>query len=710
MAARRSSSAVEMSSLEEGGDDPLDFDTVDNHDGGEPRLRDSQELDDSSGSVDPDDDLEDDPIDSATATRMQGRVTTEEIEESKKNAGLVMVIVRTHKIFCLVLVFTCGLALFGLIQFLVMRSVPPDWQLFLFLAAAVYMGTVILVNLLFWLGEKFILIPAGLLFFSQGFKPSCIVMIFALTLASLLSAGWPWNPETWVRHSFWLAFTIGACGFVRIALLKYFALSVLKDSFFTDINSSLRQMAVLKRLRAGAKWKRKTMRFSKFGSNKAACSSSAAVAGLSTGHTGANSGWFHFSTLRASLSRAGARCRQALGRRPDEPKEEEVSGGSHREENSDSAKARRMSGKGIQRMSKHVKDDMYHAKKTQMRKLNEMIHEVQEGMLSPHEPHVLEYKKLRSFRICWGNLTCNDENKKKVFYEDFGPFFPAAEQEEAWAMFDTHDDGYLNREDFRTRVNVIFDQRNYLANQLQARQNILNVIDTFLAGVFWILMFILGLLWFGVDFFLLVVPLASVMLAFSFAFGNSLKNIFDSFVLVVFIQPYDVGDRVRFHYSGAGGDTLIVDEIQLLETKFFATDGRHFIIPNYKVYNYEVINLRRSRTATFEFGIEVSATTTADELRQVHEACLSFIRSKAKHYKPVLDYYITDIADNTKIEVKFWFQTMHIWQMAGDYLQARTQFALFLQGTLNQMGIRYTLPTQELFVDLTGGPAKSLDY
>ena len=45
----------------------------------------------------------------------------------------------------------------------------------------------------------------------------------------------------------------------------------------------------------------------------------------------------------------------------------------------------------------------------------------------------------------------------------------------------------------------------------------------------------------------------------------------------------------------------------------------------------------------------MSAITTADELRQVYESCLSFIRSKGKHYKPVLDYYITDIADNTKV-------------------------------------------------------------
>ena len=84
-----------------------------------------------------------------------------------------------------------------------------------------------------------------------------------------------------------------------------------------------------------------------------------------------------------------------------------------------------------------------------------------------------------------------------------------------------------------------------LADNRKLRNSINNVSDI----GFWLLMLVVTQIILKVDPLLVITPLLSIILLLSFALGTVLGNIFLAIGFVIFMLPFDVGDRVVIGYT-----------------------------------------------------------------------------------------------------------------------------------------------------------------
>lgn len=80
---------------------------------------------------------------------------------------------------------------------------------------------------------------------------------------------------------------------------------------------------------------------------------------------------------------------------------------------------------------------------------------------------------------------------------------------------------------------------------------------------------------YGVDFLSLILPFTTILISFAFVFGNSLRMIWESFIVVFVIRPFLPGD-----YLEVAGEDFTVSRISLLTTAGYTPDGRHICFPN----------------------------------------------------------------------------------------------------------------------------------
>jgi small-conductance mechanosensitive channel len=137
-----------------------------------------------------------------------------------------------------------------------------------------------------------------------------------------------------------------------------------------------------------------------------------------------------------------------------------------------------------------------------------------------------------------------------------------------------------------TRANRYTDRRN-LQKSLSDAEDLAEIARQFLGALFWTLMVILCMLIFGIDLFKQLLPLSTWVLALGFMvsadkvmwrahararaftatlatqFRSTLSAITESFFLMFFVRPFQVGDRISID---GGTVPLIVDKIHLLST------------------------------------------------------------------------------------------------------------------------------------------------
>ena len=82
---------------------------------------------------------------------------------------------------------------------------------------------------------------------------------------------------------------------------------------------------------------------------------------------------------------------------------------------------------------------------------------------------------------------------------------------------------------------------------------------------------------------------SSVILAFVFVFGNSLRNMYESVIFLFVMHPYDVGDALFI-----SGDWCQVEEIALQYTQVVRYDGVKIWYPNYVLCAGAIMNITRS--------------------------------------------------------------------------------------------------------------------
>jgi small conductance mechanosensitive channel len=173
-------------------------------------------------------------------------------------------------------------------------------------------------------------------------------------------------------------------------------------------------------------------------------------------------------------------------------------------------------------------------------------------------------------------------------------------------------------------------------------------------GYVLIVLIIVSILGFNSSSFLAV--LASMGLAIGMALSGTLQNFAGGVVLLI-LRPYKVGD-----YIDAQGQTGVVDEIGLFQTRLRTTDNRIIYVPNSSISTSVIDNYSQSEKRRVEWILSISYGDDVDVARAAILAMLQEDSRVIKEIEPVV--YVKELGDSSvDLTVRAWVSTDDYWML-----------------------------------------------
>lgn len=262
----------------------------------------------------------------------------------------------------------------------------------------------------------------------------------------------------------------------------------------------------------------------------------------------------------------------------------------------------------------------------------------------------------------------------------------------------------LTEQDLTSQISNIYFARLKTWDSYADRQSLASLLKMIVGLFYWIFMvvFLLVLAGIGVD--NVILPAASFILGFSFAFGSMASLMLQSIILILFIRPFDVGDKVTFGLPGTA-PSFLVYRMGLFRTVMFQTNGKFYSIPNSDLLNNKIQNMHKSGAYTFEFTLSVGIDTPPKTLIEFKRAIETYFSDNNEDYNPKnCTIYHDGIVDMNRINIGFWIQLRSVpWHSWGPAQKIRLELMLFLQRTAKHMGITFTQVPQVIRIENNPG-------
>ncbi|KAL3133021.1 hypothetical protein ABBQ38_006930 [Trebouxia sp. C0009 RCD-2024] len=246
--------------------------------------------------------------------------------------------------------------------------------------------------------------------------------------------------------------------------------------------------------------------------------------------------------------------------------------------------------------------------------------------LADHESTDREARKL-AFFLYW-NIKPTFA-RDHILAEDLQHFLNAKHAAEAFDMLDDDKDGKASLKDVRAAVCTIFRERVNLSVQLKDTKTVVGRLQWVIGLGLHIVAFFIYLTIFDVDLQKTWVMFSSIVLAFAFVFGNSVRSVYESIIYLFVVHPFDVGDKIIVDSVSSK-----VEEITLSATIVRCSDGGRMWYSNTKLAASNLINLSRSDNKHESFKFMVDISTPASVLDGMSRSMRAHMDANSTEYKP----------------------------------------------------------------------------
>ncbi|KDQ51187.1 hypothetical protein JAAARDRAFT_73829 [Jaapia argillacea MUCL 33604] len=232
--------------------------------------------------------------------------------------------------------------------------------------------------------------------------------------------------------------------------------------------------------------------------------------------------------------------------------------------------------------------------------------------------------------------------------QDIIPFFKTqTDAAEAFAFFDKDANGNVSRDE--VDLACLESHREQIAIEHSKRdlKNAVGRLDSLLMfgwGLGSTLIFALLLDMAALKLF---TTWGATLLALNWLFGGSLSEILISVIFLLVKHPFDVGDRVDLPEG-----SYTVKEILLLSTIFLDSNGTFVQVPNAILNTKYIQNIRRSPHMSEPFKFDIDFGTPFDQLENLRDKMITFLKANSRDFFPVFDIVIMDIPDQKKMSLK----------------------------------------------------------
>ncbi|KAH9935899.1 Mechanosensitive ion channel-domain-containing protein [Epithele typhae] len=289
--------------------------------------------------------------------------------------------------------------------------------------------------------------------------------------------------------------------------------------------------------------------------------------------------------------------------------------------------------------------------------------------------------------------------RKYLIVDDFYPYFPTtADAHAAFALFDKDGNGDISKKEMREAVRRIYRERKALTASLKDVGSAVAKLDAVMLGaVFLIFIFIALLIFNRTNSIASLVPLATIIVGFSFIFGNSAAQLFQSLIFIFSTHVFDVGDLVVID-----DQPLVVREFGLFATTFRRVDGMEIVAPNSLLSSSKLVhNLRRSNSMWESTELMIAYDTPLELIEQLRTKLQAYVAANNREWSNCA-VNIDKMEYQNAIFVIVAMEHRPNWQDWGGRWVRRNGFMRNLKTCLEELDIRYTNPLQPYIVPRGG--------
>ncbi|CAN7005774.1 unnamed protein product [Brassica rapa subsp. trilocularis] len=255
--------------------------------------------------------------------------------------------------------------------------------------------------------------------------------------------------------------------------------------------------------------------------------------------------------------------------------------------------------------------------------------------------------------------------------------------------------GKITRNAFTDWVINVYTSRKSLGHSLNDTKTAVRQVDKLITGVLSVITFIIWLVLLDIATTKFLVVFSSQFVGLAFMIGSTCKNIFESFVFVFVMHPYDVGDRCV-----VDGVLLLVEEIDLLTTVFLKLDNEKVFYPNAILISKPISNMYRSPDMGDSIEFSIAFSTPAAKIATLKEKVAEFLVQNPQNWYPEPLLMVKAIENVNKLNLNLLVTHTMNFQNFGEKNLRRTGLIIALKRILEELEIDYTLLSQE--VHLTG--------
>ena len=209
-----------------------------------------------------------------------------------------------------------------------------------------------------------------------------------------------------------------------------------------------------------------------------------------------------------------------------------------------------------------------------------------------------------------------------------------------WKLLDKKGKGAITVDDVEHVVESVFLRRRALISTLYGQQAPLAAAGLVINLVVGFFVSLLALGAFDVDLVSLMVPMASLFLAGSFAFSSVLSDFVVSLHLMIFVHPYDVGDHVSFDH---GLTVLTVEKVALMNTEFRELTGAAVYMQNAQIARMAINNNRRCEVMYCRWVYSVHSDVTDKQLDRIRLRLRAFCEASPRLYTTSDSVHIDEV-------------------------------------------------------------------
>ncbi|KYQ89467.1 putative transmembrane protein [Tieghemostelium lacteum] len=289
-------------------------------------------------------------------------------------------------------------------------------------------------------------------------------------------------------------------------------------------------------------------------------------------------------------------------------------------------------------------------------------------------------------------ILCNADRNKKGYLDidDLKLYVKDKHAQKAFDTFATLNSDRITKYDITKWVLRVVKHRKTLELRLRDHEDIGRVINEIINFFFWILIFLFVLTLYGVEVSVFLVPLSTTILGLSFAFGTTLRNVFESLILIFFVRPFEVGDKVVVGTL----DGLIVDRIGILFTSFKSLDGKAVYLPNSSLVISRIENHQRSEEVWVGIDLVIDFTTPVEKLYAIESKMEKWVRAQPEKWRPDISLTFVGFDGTNYITIRYGASVIASWQDGKRWRPIKNELFFKMKEWLHEGHLETHPPTQ----------------